>query len=191
MNDAGANWCILRTSGRKTIGLFRSLRAAGVDVWTPIETRTKRKMRSRDRVDQDIAIMPTYIFARADRLDDLFEIAANPTKDHADFSVFHYRDRIPLISETQLNHLRTFEDKLESRRQRLLRQMERRIAEPIPVGDIVKMQEGPFRGLSGIVEESDGRYTLLCFDRVFLKIDTFILRKNQLDTAQPLSGVAA
>jgi hypothetical protein len=46
------------------------------------------------------------------------------------------------------------------------------------------MTEGGFAGMTGIVQESDGRYTLVGFGgSLSVKIDTFLLQPNAIEVA--------
>ncbi len=170
-------WCILRTSPSSTITLTDSLTDAGFEVWTPMEIGTKRARHSRDRIDRLAAIMPSFIFASAENAADLLRLSGNPVKQHADFSVFHHRDRVPLVSDRALDTLRDAEEQAAAKR---VKQMRRdcRKAEPFGLGDEIKIGHGAFGGLPGIIEESDGRFTLVCFGTMRVKMDTFILRSD-------------
>jgi hypothetical protein len=112
-------WCILRTSGQKTLPLVRSLRSAGFDVWTPVRTLKRPAPGHRRRlhlglrkvmVEVDTAIVPSIVFARAHHLDDLARAAADPFSQHPAFSIFHWGSRVPLIDDSQIAGLRAAED---------------------------------------------------------------------------------
>jgi hypothetical protein len=111
-------WCILRTSGGRTLALARSLSDAGLDVWTPVQSLTKRRGRTRERVAYDAPIMPTFVFARAQHLADLERIRELPAGTHPGFSIFRYLGRIPLISDLEVAGACSVEDR--SRRAALL-----------------------------------------------------------------------
>ena len=126
-------WCILRTSGGQTLPLARSLRAAGFDVWTPareIRKVVRRGTRAEKRLEIDIAILPTFVFARETDLSALADAATQPTSadpaaavtreddwvprigdceralasisPYPQFSIFRHGGRIPLISDREV-----------------------------------------------------------------------------------------
>ena len=160
-------WCILRMSGGSTLPVAQSLAEAGFDVWTPVEVQQSRKPRSKVKVERRVPIMPTYVFARAARLADLIAIAKAPTSPHPQFSVFHYAGRIPLIADRSLEPLRAAErDKTR--------------VKDMPVftkGERVKLTEGGFAGMSGVVELSKGKFTLVAFPgfQVPIRISSLLL----------------
>lgn len=177
---AGTRWCILRTSPGATISLADTLAGEGFDVWTPIEVITKRAVtRGRPRVDTLSPIMPSFVFAAEAEAADLLRLSANSRRQHADFSVFHYRDRIPLIRDEDLDKLREAEEDAAARRVKQLRR-DRRKAEPFAEGEEIKISGGAFGGLPGRIEESDERFTLVCFGNLCIKMDTFLLRTDIL-----------
>jgi len=183
-------WCILRTSSRSTISLAESLEQAGFETWTPIAVAEKRISRARDRVEILSPLMPSFVFASADGVSDLFRLSADPLKRHVDFSVFHFGDRVPVISDRELETLRDIEGNRHSARILRERRQKHR-AEPIAVGQVVRISEGPFGGLEGIVEESNGRDTVMCFGGMKVKVDTFILRSDVIAVSEPDMGAAA
>lgn len=113
-------WCILSTSGGRTLPLARSLAKAGVEVWTP--TRTIRRPapgqrrrlvmgQRRKMIEVDVAILPGFVFARADRLDDLAAIAHDPMSRHPAFTVFQVAGRVPLVADASIAGLREEEER--------------------------------------------------------------------------------
>lgn len=168
---AGLGWCILRTSGGKTIPLARSLAAAGFDVWTPIEEQSKRRGPG-VFVDCEAPILPTFVFARADALPELAACLSGLFSEHPPFSIFHYCGRIPVIADGEMASLRLAEEDARTAATRA-----RRKAKP-PVfaeGSPVRVDDGSYAGMSGIVKSSDGKHTFISFggwmDRV--KIETW------------------
>ncbi|SKB27032.1 hypothetical protein [Sphingopyxis flava] len=108
-------WCILSTSGGRTLPLARSLCDAGMEVWAP--TRTIRRPAPGQRrnllmglrrkmIEVDVAILPGFVFARADRISDLAAIAHDPASPHPSFSVFQLGGRAPLVADSSLTGLR-------------------------------------------------------------------------------------
>lgn len=181
-----SDWCILRMAGRSTLRLADGLASAGFEVWTPVETIRRRVPRKNDVQAIPAPIMPTFIFARAAQLPGLFACAADPMSPLPSFSVFRYRDRIPLVCDGELQALRRREDRL---RREVLKAGK---AMPYRRGDTVKAPDGAFAGMSGVVEMSDGKHTLVMFNGRFgVKIDTFLLRENEIGTNRPIMGAAA
>jgi transcription antitermination factor NusG len=160
------DWLILRCAGRSTLPLAESLSRGGFQVWTPSATQVRRVPRKNFRHNVTLPMMPSFVFARADRLVDLLDMAnARKVHRHPSFTVFHYLDQIPLVADRDLEPLRMAEKRA------------------VPVakrptfnrGQTVRVPTGAFEGLSGIVEKSDGKFTLVCFGHASVKISTFIL----------------
>jgi hypothetical protein len=180
-----SDWFILRTSGRNTIPLAASLDMAGFEVWTPVIFERRRVPRKPDRVKIKVPLMPTFVFARASQIAGLLAESFNPTSPHADFSVFRYLGRIPLIADRDIEPLRA---------------EERRISAPdtkrsFSPGDVVRMGQGGFAGMYGVVQQSNTRQTALCFGgRLTIKIDTWLLPESEAKSPQPVAlvtGLAA
>lgn len=175
------HWCILRTSGARTLPLARSLHEAGFDVWTPKQTKSVRRPGVRvktggkpEMVDRDQPIMPTFVFARSDRVADLFRVLALPINPHPSFSVFHYAGRIPLIADHEVAALRKAEEQAERRSRRSQRYI-------FGKGMKVRAEEPAFVGLVGVVEDSDGKTAWVRFGPTFrMKIATWLLRADNL-----------
>lgn len=158
--DLGS-WFILRMSSSETLPVVRALTANGYRVWTPIERKFSRMPRTRVRYAREMALMPSYAFAWVEQLDDILKLALLPTKECGRFSVFHHKGGIPLIADSQLAALRG-----EERRLWGIFDRARRKGVKVPTlknGDIVTMSSGPFQGLSGVVEGTNGQNTLVSF----------------------------
>jgi transcription antitermination factor NusG len=178
------SWIILRTSGRTTMRLAETLSGASIDAWTPVETRTMQIPRANMKRTVRLPIMPSYVFAKAEHLFDLIELAGNSLGTHPAFSVMHYHDRIPVIADHHLQGLRTIEAKKSPRKR----------AEPLPSGLSVrvKTEGGSFAGMKGRVERSDETTTLVCFDsRLVVKISTSLLLPDEIGMERPCLGLAA
>lgn len=148
------DWCILRTAGSSTLRLQQSLAMAGFETWTPIELQVKRERRSGERIERMVAVMPSYVFAHADRLPDLVFIASAPLNPHPAFSVFRHLDRFPLVADRELSELRAIERKAAARSSRV----------KFDRGRNVRTSVEAFQGLTGqVVETSRGQYTLVAF----------------------------
>lgn len=177
-----SDWIILRTSGRSTMRLAETLAEDGYEAWTPIETRNIRIPRANVRRTVKLPIMPSYVFARAAHLIDLIQLAAMkpkprrqfPLPSHADFSVMHYHDRIPVIADHHLQSLRTIEAKRTPKQK----------AEPLPKGISVrvKIEGGSYAGMKGKIERSNEGWSLVCIDnRLTVKILTSLLVPDELE----------
>lgn len=192
------SWIILRTAGRSTMSLANTLSEDGYEAWTPVETKVFHVPRMNSKRTVRLPIMPSYVFAKAENLIDLLELAAmdpkprrapRPAEDrtqpaHADFSVMHYNDRIPIIADHHLQGLRIIEAKRTPRKKAL----------PLPPGLSVrvKMEGGSFAGMAGRVERSDEGSTLVCFDnRLTVKISTSLLLPDEVGVDRPCFGMAA
>lgn len=182
MTALGKDWCILRCSGAKTLKLAASLGASGFDVWTPVETLRKREGKSRSRRADILPVMPSYVFARAAHLVDLIEESALPYSEHPEFSVFHYHARIPLIADEALDPLRVAERR---------RQPFGKVAR-FTRGEMVRLMEGGFAGLTGVVELTRGQYTLVTFPGfpMPIKISTLLLKVDMAKGGLPYEGAA-
>lgn len=167
-----SDWIILRCAGRNTLPLADRLDRDGFGVWTPRYTERKRLPRGKGRAEATAPLMPSFVFAQAGRLDDLSQLAR---PENADFSVFHYFDKIPVIADHELTALREVEAEEARRHQRRRAHKVR----PMDRGDVVTISEGGFAGMSGVVEHSDGRYTMVLFGRMSVKISTFLLRSGE------------
>lgn len=167
--EQGGKWCILRTAGAGTLGVASSLDDAGYETWTPKGMATKRVGRERRRVDQVTALMPTFVFARYDRLADLVEMSRSPaqtyqvwdkdqrrmvTRGCPFFRVFRHGTLYPAVTERELDRLRIAERRNQS--VKVVRIMER--------GERVRYPNSGFDGLVGVVEEVKGSYAFVTFE---------------------------
>ncbi len=165
--DETSGWIVLRCSGSNTLKLAGTLSADGFDVWTPVEEVDKRKPRRPGRNRETLPVMAGYIFAKARHLLDLLEMSHPDTNPERGFSVFRHNGRFPLIADEALNPLRVIERK-------------RTPADKAPrftKGEMVKLTEGGFAGLSGVVELTRGQFTLVTFPGfpMPIKISSFLL----------------
>jgi transcription antitermination factor NusG len=163
-----SDWLILRTAGRSTMTLAKTLATDGYEVWTPIETKTERCGRDRRRIEVQRPIMPTYVFARVQHLVDLLQLASMPVKPrrgaglreaaHASFHVLHAFGRIPLVYDKHLAELRRMEAK---------RTPIKRAAYAFPRNASAKVSGGAFGGMTGVVVRSTPAKTVLRFNGGF------------------------
>lgn len=109
LGDMGDRWCILRTSGAKTLPLAEALSAGGFDAWSPravsLVAATKRKPAS----ERAAPIVPTFVFVRARQLDDLWRARSLPTSNIPGFHILQLGGRAPEISDLSLSALRVEE----------------------------------------------------------------------------------
>ncbi len=183
----GDDWVILRMAGPRTLTVVRSLEQAGFEVWTPVQTTRMRVPRSKRMVEKQTAILPTFAFARANRVRDLLAILALPVNPHPRFSVLRHDGRVPMVNERQMQTLRA----AEASAKRALLKKTRRVIEP---GTAVHMEEGSYAGLRGVVERGDGKFaTVRLGGKLSVKIATFLLIPDGLEAGEhsPNSGPAA
>lgn len=158
--DLGA-WFILRMSSAATLSVCEGLKRAGFDVWTPVERKIGRMPRTRTAFDKQRPLMPSYVFANVQDIDALAELAVIPNRECPRFTLFRHNNGIPLIADEELEALRAE----ESRMQRIFdrQKVKGRKGPSFEKGASVKAQSGGFEGLSGIVEGTQGQYTLVTY----------------------------
>lgn len=187
------DWCILRTNKRHTLKLAESLAKDGYEAWTPAETKSVRVPRANARRQVRVPILPGFVFARAEHLIDLIQLAAMPVKPrrgeglrdpaHADFRVMRCFGKIPTIEDCDLASLRRLEEKRTPRK---------RAAYSFPQNAAARVKEGVYGGLTGIVDRSNPKETVLRFDAGWpVHIPTSLLEIDEayLEIAQ--KGTAA
>lgn len=183
-DEAGA-WCILRTSAGRTLALVRSLVEAKIDAWSPLEVRSRRRPRSKVRVEHEVAIVPSFVFVRADRLGELMAIAASPMNPHPAFSLFKHAGRVPLIPDREITSLRQAEQRAADARRKTQRKH-------LDAGAHVHLTEGPGAGLEGVVEQGgNGKFAKVSIGGITLKIATWLLQVDDVISGQPDIGTAA
>lgn len=189
-----SDWCILRTSGRSTLALAESLAEDGYQVWTPVETVTKRVPRMNARRTIRQPILASYVFARAQHLVELLQLAAMPVKPrrgaglrkpaHPSFSVLHAFGRIPLVADLDFTRLRELE----------VRRTPRKIAPyAFPLNQEVRVTGGIAQGKVGLVIRSTPAKTkILCTgDKQMIEIPTMLLEKEGAPPADGSHRLAA
>ena len=203
-NIEDSGWCILRAQGRHTISLAETLAEDGFEVWTPIEVRTVKVPKATIKRELRQPIMPSYIFARAHHLGELFKLARLPVKPrrgdglrkpaHANFRVMMMGEKIPVVSDRHLRALRRLEAKSRPRSAKVESGTRygapiKRAAYAFPRNAEAKVCDGPFGGMTGHVLRSTDKITVLSFDGRRVEIPTSLLEPSVLhahivDTAQ-------
>lgn len=190
------NWIILRCSGRDTLKLSDSLAEDGLETWAPvvIEKRTVPRMNAKREVR--LPMMAGFVFAKAEHLYDLLEMERMPVKKrrgkglskpaHAGFTVFHFNDGIPLVADRELNALRRI-----ARRRTVAPK-----SAPLKRYQQVKALEGSgaYQGMSGRVEQSNERETVVCFGGGLLgtvKLATCLLKLEMIGSRDEPARKAA
>ena len=139
--------------------LASALRIAGIDAWSPVEAVTKRVPRANIKRRIVLPLMPSYVFADARCLIELIELAEAEHKPQPDFRLFRSAGRIPLIADTNLEGLRTIEQK---------RTVSERPA--FTKGERVKLLDAGFLGLTGTVESAKGQYVMVAIPGLRFKL---------------------
>jgi transcription antitermination factor NusG len=175
------SWFVLRTAGRSTLVLAKTLEEDGFEVWTPVKRETIRVPRMNVRREIVLPLLPSFVFVRAKHLVDLLELAQMIEKPrrgpggqrpaHRDFRVFHYLDQIPMIADRDLDPMR----------QREAEAVPKKRAARFERGASVRVKSGAFEGLKGKVERSKSGYALVIFDdwKRPAKIPTFLLTEDE------------
>ncbi len=183
------NWIILRTAGPRTLPLWRSLASAGFEAWTPVETVTQRRPRTRDERTIERPILPTFVFASADRLVDVLGVLRAPINPHPGFSLVTHAGRVPVVAEREIAGLRAAEADAVRAAERRLRKTHR---EAFGVGQAVTVKDGAWTGLTGVVEGGDDRFARVVFrSGMSVKISTFLLIPDAVFPVRSLENVAA
>lgn len=166
------DWCILRTSAGQTLALAKSLAESDIDAWTPLKVARRRLPRGRkSHREIEAPIMPTFVFVRYDRLDDLRAILALPMTPHPAFSIFRHLGAIPSVLNREIERLRTQELRGQPKAKRPV----------FNAGARVRVEEDNFTGLHGVVEGSEGGFTFVCFGgAIQFKIATMHLRTDEV-----------
>lgn len=188
--DRAVGWCILRTSGARTLPLAASLADAGYEVWTPAEMRLRRAIRGRRATTRHEApIAPSFVFVRADRVYDLARILALPLSPHPPFSIFHHAGRVPVVADREIAGLRHEEDRARHVWEKAERAKLK--APTFAAGDAVRIQQSAFVGLVGNVEAQHGRNVRLRVGSITMQVDAWHILPDAVQAGQPIEGTAA
>lgn len=173
-------WCILRMAGPRTMTVTQSLSEAGFDVWTPVKAISKRRPRSNERREMLVPVLPSYAFARASSLNGLMMESLRQVSPHPPFSIFRYCGRIPLISDRSLDNLRKIER----------RNLPEKAARMFKHGERVRISDGGFAGLTGIVKTGKGRFTMVLFPgfSMPIKVSSMLLLGETDDHAEAIAA---
>lgn len=185
MSQDPARWCILRTSGSRTLTLTRSLVLAGIDAWTPVQ-RVKRRLPRAKKIEHiEAPFTPCYVFVKAPHLPELCRLERTAISPHPAFSVFRHMGATVIVADASVSSLRAAEDESRRRADRNAgRTTGKPRGQPFDRGETVKARKGPFAGLNGIVQSSDGRHTLILFGtRMEVRFGTSQLRSNPVAIA--------
>lgn len=190
------SWIILRTAAPRTLRLAKSLEEAGFRVWTPRQTISRRVPRSKDKERREIEtpIIPTFVFAEADQKDALRALVAQPLHQHPIFSLMTFRGGVPEIKDSEVHGLRIEERRMQAaadERARRARVRTHARGKAVPIGTTISLPTAAFTGMSGVVEESDGRFTVALVGNMRLKIATILFEDDGLQQPPSQSGAAA
>ena len=144
------SWCVLRTSGRSTLPLAASLAGAGFEAWTPVETVFVVLPGSYHKRPGTYAMIPRYVFARSHHDQDLLRLS-NSQHRHPRFTLVRRDDQIGYVADAALEALREAEAMAE------VMAVPRKRISPYSRGARVDVKKGPYTGMSGEVESSDGK----------------------------------
>lgn len=188
MEGKATRWFILRTSGPSTMRLAASLQGDAIEAWTPTEHIRRRVPRSKSTEFRIVPLAPTYVFVRADRLDEMQRIERAEVTPHPAFSIFRHCGKTVFVRHSNLHPMRRIQQ--DSYRRSLpatgRRPMKKR-GEQYEVGDAVKLTTGAFAGFEAFVESSDGLVTTLkvgIFGRpTEVKVPTLQLREASVSVA--------
>jgi hypothetical protein len=177
------HWLILRTSSRATIALADCLLRDGYEAWTPVHTFMKRAPRRRELNEVVVPMLPSFAFARAQHIHSLLALAESFSKPCPDFSVFHYMNNVPLVSDGELSSLRNLEESCRQRAAVEKRKSNRREI-LFRAGDAIRINGGAFAGMDGVVENDDGKFAMVSFGGTKVKIATFLLANDNIPIPQ-------
>ena len=158
--DLGS-WFILRMSSKETLSVAKGLAKAGFDVWTPIERRKGKMPRTRTAYDKEFALMPSYVFVNIHHLAEIQHLSMLPPRNIPQFTLFQYQGGVPLIADHQLDALRAEESRLQAIYERQCRKGKK--GPRFNPGTLVRIDDGGFAGMEGVVEDQQGQFTLVSF----------------------------
>lgn len=194
------DWFILRTAGRSTLALAKTLAEDGFDVWTPVRTQRITVKNTKQVKEVRVPMLASFIFVRAAHLHDLLALSKlelkprrivqpmkrdepNEPRYHRDFSIFRAFGEIPFVTDAALEPARVKE----------LAAVPKKDAPMFDRGARVRAHGSAFEGLKGRVERCNSGYALVIFDdwKRPAKIPTFLLREEDIGSVHPLTAQAA
>ncbi len=164
------DWIILRTAPSKTLALAASLAEAGFEAWTPMVARVWREGESRTRKSEVVHGTPGYVFTRSERLAEMLGLSRTPalrymvwdaelkrmvSRGHPAFTVMPDAVGYAAVSDRELEYLRRAE-----RRDR-----PKQLTRPYRPGEEIRVIDGPYQGLSGVVAGVYGVHVEIEFPR--------------------------
>lgn len=195
IGNGTSNWIILRTAGKDTLRLAKSLEEDGFDVWAPSEPKDIVQHRTQLRRQIIVPLLASYVFASAKDKAELFRLASmevrprrrRPALDadgkrgtapaHAGFSVMCGSRGALEITDFQLNALRQIESKRAQRR---------KAEKSFSPGDRVRVGQGVAEGMIGTVLRSNRKWTRVDFGNDFEpQLFTSILHPSDVGTELP------
>ncbi|WP_203310483.1 hypothetical protein [Sphingomonas beigongshangi] len=208
VEEAGARrWCMLRMSGQRTLAVCRALTTLGYDAWTPQIIVRRRRPRSKKTIEIDAAILPTFVFLRADLLHDLYRLMAQPGPGLPAFSIFTYAGRVPLVGDAAMRALRDEEARAAAAHE-AVRQREKLLADrtaeqrqraalragarTYQTGERVTIAQPAFAGMTGIVERGMGKAAIVNLGgSISVTIEAWLLEPAGVNREHALVGAAA
>uniref|UniRef100_UPI0035CB9932 hypothetical protein n=1 Tax=uncultured Sphingomonas sp. TaxID=158754 RepID=UPI0035CB9932 len=182
-------WCILRTSGGKTLPLVRSLADADLDAWTPIERVRRRVPRAKMTEHFVTAFAPTYVFVRERHLPELQRMEGAIGGVHPRFSIFRYYGNTVFVPHAALHPLRRREQDSYIGALPVVNRQTKHRGKAYGVGEQVTFEGGPLSGLNCMIASSDGletTITLTLFGReAGVKIKTSKMRAARVSVTEP------
>lgn len=190
--DLGS-WCILQCAGANTLKLFEALIGEGLSAWTPLRWNVARMPVTRARYDKPVPMMPGYVFGDVGHIDQLVRLSAMRRRDFPRFRFLESasgRQFTPLVPDSELASVRERETHL-----RAVFEGEKRKGDKPPkpgLGVEVKMPEGPFGGLNGVVERTKGRDTVVDIPGLpfQLKVSSLLMLESVAQDGLPLGRAA-
>jgi len=201
------SWCILQTSGGRTLAVVRSLRSAGFDVWAPTGMVRRFRPRSTKYRDDPIALLTGVVFAPYEDAARLSAAAQSPVSQHPSFSLLMHQGAYGRVLDASLDPLRAFEiDKAiewtgfvaaqeRARLERIRKKKGRRrtkgrsnAARSYVLGQTVHVEGPAFQGLTAKVVESKKNGSLVIDLGGFLGeivVETCDVRPVHVEGAQP------
>ncbi len=192
-------WVVLRMAGPRTLPVVRSLKRAGIDVWTPVRKVRRTLPRSRKYRDIEMAELPSFAFAAEQDLEQLRLIVADPLSPHPAFTLLAHKGHYPRVTHAALQPLRDHEaglaERWESfeRSDRLSRKRRGGAARAYVLGTRVKLPDTAFEGLVGTVVENlrSGQLVILFEQGGKITVDSCFAEAIHLSSGKPEQGTAA